>query len=87
VLKLNVGACELLAPIYGWFTEGFDPADIRGESAPLRTGMSSRAPASEGWTRGVQRSKQNQSRNISLDKLRKVELLSPIEGPLAASDD
>ena len=22
-------ACELLAPIYGWFTEGFDTADLQ----------------------------------------------------------
>jgi hypothetical protein len=40
-------ACELLAPIYGWFTDGFDLADIRGENAPLRTGMSSRALRSD----------------------------------------
>jgi predicted ATPase len=22
-------ACELLAPVYGWFTEGFDTADLQ----------------------------------------------------------
>jgi predicted ATPase len=22
-------ACELLAPVYGWFTEGFDTRDLR----------------------------------------------------------
>jgi predicted ATPase len=25
----RMAACELLAPIYGWFTEGFDTADLR----------------------------------------------------------
>src|SRR5262249_3374914 len=25
----RAAACELLAPIYGWFTEGFDTADLR----------------------------------------------------------
>ena len=25
----RVAACELLAPIYGWFTEGFDTADLQ----------------------------------------------------------
>jgi len=28
-------AYELLAPIYGWFTEGFDTADLRGAKAML----------------------------------------------------
>jgi predicted ATPase len=28
-------ACELLAPIYGWFTEGFDTADLRDAKAVL----------------------------------------------------
>jgi predicted ATPase len=28
-------ACELLAPIYGWFTEGFDTADLREAKALL----------------------------------------------------
>ena len=32
-------ACELLAPIYGWFTEGFDTADLQeGQGAARRTG-------------------------------------------------
>jgi hypothetical protein len=22
-------ACDLLAPVYGWFTEGFDTADLK----------------------------------------------------------
>jgi predicted ATPase len=26
---------ELLAPIYGWFTEGFDPADLQEAKALL----------------------------------------------------
>ena len=28
-------ACELLAPIYGWFTEGFDTADLQEAMALL----------------------------------------------------
>ncbi|HEY5866231.1 MAG TPA: hypothetical protein VI542_11930 [Candidatus Tectomicrobia bacterium] len=28
-------ACELLAPIYGWFTEGFDTADLQEAKALL----------------------------------------------------
>jgi predicted ATPase len=27
--------CELLAPIYGWFTEGFDTADLQEAKALL----------------------------------------------------
>jgi hypothetical protein len=30
-------AHELLAPIYGWFTEGFDTADLQGANALLVT--------------------------------------------------
>jgi predicted ATPase len=28
-------ACELLAPVYGWFTEGFDTADLQEARALL----------------------------------------------------
>ena len=28
-------ACALLAPIYGWFTEGFDTADLQEARALL----------------------------------------------------
>ena len=28
-------ACALLAPIYGWFTEGFDTADLKKAKALL----------------------------------------------------
>ena len=28
-------ARELLAPIYGWFTEGFDTPDLQDAKAPL----------------------------------------------------
>ena len=28
-------ACELLAPVYGWFTEGFDTRDLREAKALL----------------------------------------------------
>jgi hypothetical protein len=28
-------ARELLAPIYGWFTEGFDPADLQDDKTLL----------------------------------------------------
>jgi predicted ATPase len=28
-------ARELLAPVYGWFTEGFDTADLKGAKALL----------------------------------------------------
>jgi len=31
----RVEACELLAPIYAWFTEGFDTADLQEAKAPL----------------------------------------------------
>ena len=36
-------ARELLAPVYGWFTEGFDTADLKEAKALLdcRVGMSS----------------------------------------------
>jgi hypothetical protein len=27
--------CELLAPVYGWFTEGFDTADLKNAKALL----------------------------------------------------
>ena len=30
-------ACELLAPIYDWFTEGFDTADLQEAKALLET--------------------------------------------------
>jgi hypothetical protein len=41
-------ARDLLAPIYGWFTEGFDTPDLqeakaipwRGHEGPLRVGLS-----------------------------------------------
>jgi hypothetical protein len=29
-------ACELLAPVYGWFTEGFDTADLQEAKALLQ---------------------------------------------------
>jgi hypothetical protein len=29
-------ACALLMPVYGWFTEGFDTADLRDASALLK---------------------------------------------------
>jgi hypothetical protein len=28
-------ASELLAPVYGWFTEGFDTADLKAAAALL----------------------------------------------------
>ena len=28
-------ACELLAPVYGWFTEGFDTLDLKEAKALL----------------------------------------------------
>jgi predicted ATPase len=28
-------ACDLLAPVYGWFTEGFDTADLQEAKALL----------------------------------------------------
>jgi predicted ATPase len=31
----RTAACELLAPIYGWFTEGFDTADLQDARALL----------------------------------------------------
>jgi predicted ATPase len=38
-LWLQQGKCkearDLLAPIYDWFTEGFDTADLRGAKALL----------------------------------------------------
>ena len=30
-----VGACDLLAPVYGWFTEGFDTLDLKEAKALL----------------------------------------------------
>ena len=29
-------ARELLAPVYGWFTEGFDRRDLKESGAPAR---------------------------------------------------
>ena len=39
-------AADLLAPIYGWFTEGFDTADLQGSNAVLAelAGALGRAP-------------------------------------------
>jgi hypothetical protein len=31
----HVEARDLLAPVYGWFTEGFDTADLKEAVAPL----------------------------------------------------
>jgi predicted ATPase len=31
----RTAACDLLAPIYGWFTEGFDTADLQEAKAVL----------------------------------------------------
>jgi predicted ATPase len=31
----RAAACELLAPVYGWFTEGFDTADLQEAKALL----------------------------------------------------
>jgi predicted ATPase len=33
-------ASELLAPVYGWFTEGFDTLDLKEAKALLKTLMS-----------------------------------------------
>jgi predicted ATPase len=30
-------ARELLAPVYGWFTEGFDTRDLKEATAPLKS--------------------------------------------------
>jgi predicted ATPase len=32
---VRAGAYELLAPVYGWFTEGFDTADLQEAKALL----------------------------------------------------
>ncbi len=32
---LRVWSCDLLAPIYGWFTEGFDTSDLKDAKALL----------------------------------------------------
>jgi predicted ATPase len=32
----RVAAHDLLAPIYGWFTEGFDTADLKDAKALLK---------------------------------------------------
>jgi predicted ATPase len=31
----RVAACDLLAPVYGWFTEGFDTPDLKEAKALL----------------------------------------------------
>lgn len=31
----RVEACDLLTPIYGWFTAGFDTGDLKGANALL----------------------------------------------------
>ena len=33
--KQRADACDLLAPVYGWFTEGFDTADLKEAKALL----------------------------------------------------
>jgi predicted ATPase len=46
-------ARELLAPVYGWFTEGFDTLDSeRGEGAARRTGDLIRRPVASVGTTG-----------------------------------
>ena len=39
-------ACALLAPIYGWFTEGFGTKDLKSAKALLEELETSGAPAS-----------------------------------------
>ena len=45
-------AHELLAPVYGWFTEGFDTADLQ-EAKALLDALESRGTAERGARRGV----------------------------------
>jgi hypothetical protein len=35
-------ARQLLAPVYGWFTEGFDTRDLKEAKTPLRVGFIAR---------------------------------------------
>ena len=35
-------ACNLLAPVYGWFTEGFDTRDLKDAKAMLEELQSAR---------------------------------------------
>jgi hypothetical protein len=46
-------ARELLAPVYGWFTEGFDTRDLKGGKALLDTLLAceriSKRPLQGGW--------------------------------------
>jgi len=32
-------ACDLLPPVYGWFTEGLNTLDLKGAGALLNTGL------------------------------------------------
>jgi predicted ATPase len=43
-------AAALLAPIYAWFTEGFDTADLK-EAKALLDKLTEPAIAAEGWAR------------------------------------
>jgi hypothetical protein len=54
-------ACELLAPVYGWFTEGFDTKDLEeakallcalGEPARRETAERAAAAPDQSTTRG-----------------------------------
>jgi hypothetical protein len=43
--KARVEARDLLAPVYGWFTEGFDTLDLSSPNAPsLRPGEHTELP-------------------------------------------
>ncbi len=35
LIRIPVGVYDLLAPVYGWFTEGFDTADLQEAKALL----------------------------------------------------
>jgi hypothetical protein len=40
----------MLADVYGWFTEGFDTADLKNANAPLGLGEKPRADANRSWS-------------------------------------
>jgi predicted ATPase len=47
----RAAARDLLAPVYGWFTEGFGTRDLKDAKALLKELADGPAsPASEGWT-------------------------------------
>jgi predicted ATPase len=58
-------AHELLAPVYGWFTEGFDTADLKGAKALLER-LAARARSGIGWRQSASANMPTPSKQMTL---------------------